>query len=180
VTAVYVYLRVPRSTLPCLSPPKAMATIKIADVPHPNDENPRTNLQNGVSYSGRDGIFGRRSFSRSDAADPHDDIYNIRSRSKPPSTNRRGSRSITDREDDDPGLRKPGDFKQKQVPTELMANLSDFRSSWGRYSRGSCFCGLPINQLESSMVTLGPVPSTSTHRRSARRLRVRISLGCSR
>lgn len=158
-----------------------MATIRIADVPHPKDEHPRTNLQDGISYGGRDGIFSRRSFSRSDSAGPHDDIYNIRSRSKPPSTNRRGSRmSITDREDDDPGLRKPGDFKQKQVPTEPMADLSDLRSSWRRYSRASCFYGLPINQLESSTATLGPVLSTSTHRRSARHPRVRTSLGCSR
>ena len=38
--------------------------------------------------------------------------------------------SIADREDDDPELRKPGDFKQKQVPTEPMANLCDLRSFW--------------------------------------------------
>jgi hypothetical protein len=31
--------------------------------------------------------------------------------------------SMTDREDDDPGLRTPGDFKEKQVPTEPMTNL---------------------------------------------------------
>jgi hypothetical protein len=33
--------------------------------------------------------------------------------------------SMTDREDDDPGLRTPGDFKEKQVPTEPMANLCE-------------------------------------------------------
>jgi hypothetical protein len=39
--------------------------------------------------------------------------------------------SITDRGgDDDPGLRKPGDFKEKQVPTEPMANSCDLRSFW--------------------------------------------------
>jgi KUP system potassium uptake protein len=108
-----------------------MATIRIADASHPKDERPWTNLQDGVRSSGGDGIYGRRSFSRSDAAGPHDDIYNIRSRSKPPSANRRSSRmSMTDREDDDPGLRKPGDFKQKQVPTEPIANLCDLRSFW--------------------------------------------------
>jgi KUP system potassium uptake protein len=100
-----------------------MATIRIADVPHPKDEHQQTHLQDGVSSSIGNGIYSRRSFSKLDAADPHDDIYNIRSRSRPPSTNRRGSRtSLTDREDDDPGLRTPGDFKQKQVPTEPMAN----------------------------------------------------------
>jgi hypothetical protein len=109
-----------------------MTTIRIADVPHPKEEHPRTNLQDGVSSSGGDGIYGRQSFSRSGTADPVDDIYNIRSRSKPPSTNRRGSRmTIPDRgEDDDPGLRTPGDFKQKQVPTEPMDNLCDLRSFW--------------------------------------------------
>jgi hypothetical protein len=65
-----------------------MATIRIADVPHPKEEHPRTNLQDGVSSSGGDGIYGRQSFSRSGTADPLDDTYNIRSRSKPPSTNR--------------------------------------------------------------------------------------------
>jgi hypothetical protein len=102
-----------------------MATIRIADVPHPKSEYLRPNLQDGVTSSGGDGIYGRRSFSRSDASGLHDDIYNIRSRSRGPSTNRRGSRSrmsMTDREDDDPGLRTPGDFKEKQVPTEPMAN----------------------------------------------------------
>lgn len=106
-----------------------MATIRIADVPHPKEEHPRTNLQDGVSSSGGDGIYGRRSFSRSDAGGPHDDIYNIRSRSMPRSTSRSDSRiSMADREDDDPGLRKPGDFKQKQVPTEPKANLCELRS----------------------------------------------------
>src|SRR6266480_5084262 len=99
-----------------------MAAIRIADVPHPKDEFPRTKSQDGVSVG--DCIYNTRSFARSDTADTHDDIYNIRSRSKPPSTDRRGSRiKTTDREDDDPGLGKPGDFKQKQVPTNPMANL---------------------------------------------------------
>ena len=181
VTAVYICSRVHRSACPVSSFfIKAMATIRIADIPHPKDERSRANFQDGVISNGGDGIYSRRSVSRSDTADPHDDIFNIRSRSRPPSTNRRGSRmSITDREDDDPGLRKPGDFKQKQVPANLIANLCDLRSFLCRYSKGSCFCGLPINQLELSMETLGPVLSTSTRRRLARRPHARTLLECS-
>lgn len=93
-----------------------MATIKIADVPHPKDEFPRTNTQDAVSM-GRGDII--------ESVNTHDDIYNIRSRSKAPSLERRSSRlSKLDREDDDPGLRKAGDFKQKQVTDNFRTNLS--------------------------------------------------------
>jgi hypothetical protein len=106
-----------------------MAMIRIADVPHPKDEFPHTKSQDGVRFSFEDSIYNTRSFARSDTVDTHDDIYNIRSRSKPPSsTDRHGSRmNTTDREDDDPCLRKPGDFKQKLVPTDPMANLCNLR-----------------------------------------------------
>lgn len=49
----------------------------------------------------------------------NDGIYNMRSFSRPPTLDRRSlSRSRTgekETEDDDPGLRQPGDFKTKQV-----------------------------------------------------------------
>ncbi|KAH8585858.1 potassium transporter-domain-containing protein [Bisporella sp. PMI_857] len=97
-----------------------MATIRIADDPHPKDDISLTKPQDGDSSSLGHGIYNTRSFSRSNTADTHDDIYNIRSQSKPPSANRRsrsGNRRVSTagQEDDDPGLRKPGDFKQKQV-----------------------------------------------------------------
>lgn len=84
-----------------------MATIRIADNPPTKDESPRPQIQDAVSSSIGD---------RLKRVDTRDDIYNIRSRSKAPTLDKRKNRlSRTENEDDDPGLRKPGDFKQKQV-----------------------------------------------------------------
>ena len=102
-----------------------MATVRIADTPHPRDELPRPAPPDAVS-SGVGDRLGR--------TETRDDIYNIRSRSVAPSIDQ--SRSLSKEignEDDDPGLRKPGDFKQKQVPTNAVANL---------YSRSSTMAGL--------------------------------------
>lgn len=105
-----------------------MATIKIAPVPHPKDEFQRTKSDDGVSSSVGAMTYNTRPFARSDTPDTHDDIYNIRSRSR---TDRGGSRmSTTDPEDDDPGLRKPGDFKQKQVPTDPYRISVTYAQSW--------------------------------------------------
>jgi hypothetical protein len=102
-----------------------MATIRIADIPHPRDELPRSAPPDAVS-SGIGDRLGR--------TDTRDDIYNIRSRSVAPSLDQRKSLSRdVGKEDDDPGLRKPSDFKQKQVPTNAMANL---------YSRSSIMAGV--------------------------------------
>ena len=94
-----------------------MATIRIADTPHPKDEVSRTKTQDGISSGIGD---------RSRSWDTHDDIYNIRSRSKAPSLDRRSIRSrsritMMEKEDDDPGLGKAGDFKQKQVLINVTA-----------------------------------------------------------
>ncbi len=126
-----------------------MATIQIADVPHPKDNSLGTKSQDAVSSSVENNIYNTRSFARADTADSHDDIYNIRSRSKAPSfTERRGSRlNPTDREDDDPGLRKPGDFKQKQVPTHPIATFCNLRSISADIQGENAFVAyLPINR----------------------------------
>ncbi|KFZ24531.1 hypothetical protein V502_00991 [Pseudogymnoascus sp. VKM F-4520 (FW-2644)] len=84
-----------------------MATIRIADSSPTKDEFPRPQTQDAVSSSISD---------RLKRVDAHDDIYNIRSRSMAPSLDKgKGRLNRMDNEDDDPGLRKPGDFKQKQV-----------------------------------------------------------------
>lgn len=50
-------------------------------------------------------------------------------------------------EDADPGLQNPGDFKQKQVPTEPMANLCDLRSFWpGIQGEAASMARLSINR----------------------------------
>jgi hypothetical protein len=142
--------------------------IRIADVPHPKPELAQTKSQDEISSSVR---------NRSKIVDTHDDIYNIRSRSKAPSMDRRSSRiNRMDRGDEDPGLRKSEDFKQKQVPIYNCVLYVSFRLILGRSLKVKCCCGLPINQLESSMVTSGPVLSTSTHRHSALRHPVRTLL----
>lgn len=96
-----------------------MATIRIADAAHPRDALPPTRSRDVVDPSVGDGVFRTRSLATSDTADAHDDIYNIRSRSKPAPADARGSRPDGARaEDDDPGLGRPDDFKQKQVPAD--------------------------------------------------------------
>ncbi|KAH7030466.1 potassium transporter-domain-containing protein [Macrophomina phaseolina] len=87
-----------------------MATIRIADVVHPK-EGLRPTKSHDPSVGGDDIAPNTRPFARSSPAELHDDIYNIRSRSRAPSDRR----SRIDPEDDDPGLRRPGDFKKKQV-----------------------------------------------------------------
>lgn len=84
-----------------------MATIRIADSPRTKDEFPRPQIQDVATSSMGD---------RLKRVDTHDNIYNIRSRPEAPSLDKRKNRLVrTDNEDDDSGLRKPGDFKQKQV-----------------------------------------------------------------
>jgi KUP system potassium uptake protein len=83
-------------------------TIRIADVPHP-----RGGDDQAISSAIEDSIYRTRSFTRRDAA-AADDIYNIRSRSRSRDT-RGGAGTVTVVEDEDPGLRQPGDYKQKQV-----------------------------------------------------------------
>ncbi|KAI9712807.1 MAG: hypothetical protein M1820_001429 [Bogoriella megaspora] len=87
-----------------------MATIKIADLLHPKNEPSQAKSH---SSNVEDSIHHTRPFARSETTHSRDGIYNIRSRSR--STGRPSHRHIAvNREDDDPGLRRPGDFKEKQ------------------------------------------------------------------
>lgn len=92
-----------------------MATIRIADSPCTKDEFPRSQIQDALSSSIGD---------RLKRVDTHDNIYNIRSRSEAPSLDKRKNRLNRTDEDDDSGLRKPGDFKQKQVQYHLAPWLN--------------------------------------------------------
>jgi len=85
-----------------------MTTVRIANTPHLRDELPRPNSPDAVSSAIGD---------RLERVDTHDDFYNIRSRSKAPSLDQRRSRWKEMVKEDDPGWRKPGNFKQKQVLT---------------------------------------------------------------
>ncbi|KAI9769478.1 MAG: hypothetical protein M1840_003955 [Geoglossum simile] len=130
-----------------------MATIRIADA---KDQILRTKAQDGVSSDIGDSIYRTQSFSRSETMDAHDDIYNIRSRSKAPSMERRSSRAdAAEREDDNPGLRKPGDFKQKQVFKGKMLMWLTYQSigiiygdigTSPLYVYSSTFSSVPSNQ----------------------------------
>ncbi|KAL9621006.1 MAG: hypothetical protein Q9160_004524 [Pyrenula sp. 1 TL-2023] len=91
-----------------------MATIKIADVPHPRGELTDSPVAIGSGVGGS--VYSHGPARRSDSRDTHDEIHNIRSRSKTPSLDQYLTRKhALKAEDDDPGLRKPGDFKEKQV-----------------------------------------------------------------
>lgn len=90
-----------------------MATIKIAESTRPGQDGVSSNVQESV-YAGR----ARTRSDRTTGAEAPDDIYNIRDRSiRAPSLGEKYLRrtETTDREDDDPGLSTPADFKQKQV-----------------------------------------------------------------
>ena len=102
-----------------------MATIKISDSPHPRDKLQQTESSDGASSSIADpkvNSIYRPSLGRLTET-PHDNIYNIRSRSSlsRPSLDRLNSTSDSrERDDEDPGLGRPGDFKHRQV-SELCA-----------------------------------------------------------
>ncbi len=74
-------------------------TIRIADEVHPKTGVEFTRTDTQTSRNARRGSIG------------DDGIYNIRSRSRQPSRAPSGDY----KPDDDPGLRKEGDFKQVQV-----------------------------------------------------------------
>lgn len=90
-----------------------MATIRIADPAHAGDEPGQPPSVDDESTMGP--AFSRsQSMARSQQGDTHDSIINIRSHSWMPEGI--SSRiSAAEQPDDDPGLRNPGDFKQRQV-----------------------------------------------------------------
>ena len=87
-----------------------MTTIRIADAPHPRAGQGVTqspDVVNSVYTTGR--------LHRTESIDSRDGIYNIRSRSGAPSARLQRRRSTSEELDDDPGLRREGDYKHKQV-----------------------------------------------------------------
>ena len=87
-----------------------MTTIRIADVTPAKEEGTQGISQDAVSSAMTPDV-------------PIDSVYNIRSQTRPGSRGhsvmgRHGNGAGNyDNVDEDPGLRKPGDFKQKQVTT---------------------------------------------------------------
>lgn len=123
-----------------------MTTIRIADAVHPNDELRPSRTQEGISSGVADSIYTPHRFGRSDTIGSNDGIYNIRSRSKAPSLDRRSARKATgDFQDEDPGLRRDDDYKQRQVESPHYQCVPVTWTNDIRYSKvGSCY-GLPIN-----------------------------------
>ncbi|KAF3407910.1 putative potassium transporter 12 [Talaromyces pinophilus] len=85
-------------------------TITIADEPHPNTE--MTSAQTSATTA--TGIYKKQSAAVPDNGETRDSIYNIHSRTSRLERSISRSASI-DEPDEDPGLRNPGDYKQKQV-----------------------------------------------------------------
>jgi KUP system potassium uptake protein len=93
-----------------------MATIRIADPTYTGDE---PSCDDGSAMG--PAFSKSQSTARSHQEELHESIYNIRSRSRIPE--RISSRiSAAEQPDDDPGLRNPGDFKQRQVGNATMRN----------------------------------------------------------
>ena len=87
-----------------------MTTIRITDAPHPRAEQEDTETSNVVNS-----IYTTGRLHRAESVDSRDGIYNIRSRSGAPSVGLRRKTSTTEKLDDDPDLRREGDYKHKQV-----------------------------------------------------------------
>jgi KUP system potassium uptake protein len=85
-------------------------TITITDEPHPNTEVTRAQ----TSATTATGIYKKQSAAVPDNGETRDSIYNIHSQT--PRLERSISKAASiDEPDEDPGLRNPGDYKQKQV-----------------------------------------------------------------
>jgi KUP system potassium uptake protein len=90
-----------------------MATIRVADPAHAGDEpsQPSGDDESPVGPGFSKSLTKTR--SHQEDMDIHESIINIRSHSWMPE--RISSRISAEQPDDDPGLRNPGDFKQRQV-----------------------------------------------------------------
>jgi KUP system potassium uptake protein len=96
-----------------------MPTIQIADEPHPKDDLSELKhiRRESRTSSWVTDVEARSRLRRVATTESFDGIYNIRSRSAAPPPRAATWRSS----DDDPGLRKDGDFKQRQVRADLDA-----------------------------------------------------------
>ncbi len=138
-----------------------MTTVRIADPADAGGEP-------GQPPPGDDGssigpVFSKsQSIARSQQEEFHEGIYNIRSHSRMPE--RISSRiPAAEQPDEDPGLRNPDDFKQRQVGSETMRDCRGRTSlTISRYSKARCFYGWHINPWALFMAILAPVPSTSS------------------
>jgi hypothetical protein len=98
----------------------------------------------------------------------NDGIYNMRTISRVSSKDRRSLEvRESEVEDDDPGLRRSGDFKTRQVRRQIHILRYPPLLMHARFSMASCCYGFHISQLVSSTATLGPVHSTCSPQRSA-------------
>ncbi len=89
-----------------------MATIRIAETVHPSHA---ARTETDSTATGVDGVYSMRAISRTSTRE-HDGIYNMRNLSRTSSRDKRSLKgSDREAEDDDPGLRQSGDFKQRQV-----------------------------------------------------------------
>lgn len=86
-----------------------MTTIRIADVHHPRPDDDE------ILSSPNESVFKHHPLPLTNI--PDDNIYNIRDTQHPSFLTRRsvGQDAAVSQEDDDPGLRRPGDFDKKQV-----------------------------------------------------------------
>lgn len=93
-----------------------MATIRIADTVRPSKAARADG--DAASTSFHDGIYNMRRMSRTSTRE-NDAIHNMRDMSRTSTRDRRSMKgSEKEAEDDDPGLRQPGDYKAKQVWTD--------------------------------------------------------------
>lgn len=90
-----------------------MASIRITDGMNPSHELEQVTTGDDGNSSAVRSIYKTRPIGPSHIGEKDDSICNIRS--QPGILQRISSRATDSEADEDPGLRKPGDFKEKQV-----------------------------------------------------------------
>lgn len=91
-----------------------MTTIRIEEGVRPSARRRNGSIEPGTAPVFSESIYNLRTLgSRTATIGTNDGIYNIRQRSS--SIGRRSIDTSHDVEDDDAGLRRPGDYKHKQV-----------------------------------------------------------------
>lgn len=89
-----------------------MPTIQIADEPHPKNDYPYSpNRRDSRTSTWDADVEARQRLKRSRTTESEDGIYNIRHRTGGPLRRVTTLRST----DEDPGVRRDGDFKKRQV-----------------------------------------------------------------
>lgn len=150
-----------------------MASIRITDSVNPSHELEQVTTGDDGNSSAVRSVYKTRPVAPSHKGEKDDSICNIRS--QPGIPERINSRATHSEADEDPRLRKPGDFREKQVCLCRRNFRTCLVLCFDRPSKAGFFYGLPTNLSVSSMATSALAPSMSSPPHSAQHHRSRTS-----